>query len=118
MHFQTWQDKAGNTVPLTDVDPVTGASVTFPDLDGRYSAAGVVAVKPDHAGTDRFLSHKLPPCSVIRPIKTNGVAMGAAKGLTASGLFTGQSPDFFRPFTSSRQEADAAQRGIYNRIRA
>src|SRR3984885_15376645 len=26
MHFQTWQDKAGNATPLTDVDPVTGAS--------------------------------------------------------------------------------------------
>src|SRR5467141_1729402 len=32
MHFQTWQDKAGNATPLTDVDPVTGSSVTFLDL--------------------------------------------------------------------------------------
>ena len=24
MHFQTWQDKAGNAPPLTAVDPVTG----------------------------------------------------------------------------------------------
>src|ERR1700676_3772351 len=32
MHFQTWQDKAGNATPLTDVDPVTGAKVTFKDL--------------------------------------------------------------------------------------
>ena len=32
MHFQTWQDKAGNATPLTDVDPVTGATVTFTDL--------------------------------------------------------------------------------------
>ena len=32
MHFQTWQDKAGNATPLTDVDPITGAKVTFKDL--------------------------------------------------------------------------------------
>ncbi len=25
MHFQTWQDKAGNATPLTDIDPVTGS---------------------------------------------------------------------------------------------
>ena len=30
-HFQTWQDKAGNATPLTDIDPVTGSSVTFLD---------------------------------------------------------------------------------------
>src|SRR5437870_8926860 len=33
MHFQTWSDKAGNAPPLTAVDPVTGVSVTFPDLN-------------------------------------------------------------------------------------
>ena len=33
MHFQTWSDKAGNAPALTAVDPVTGVSVTFPDLD-------------------------------------------------------------------------------------
>src|SRR5260370_21240299 len=35
MHFQTWQDKAGNALPLTDVDNGpggTGASVTFTTL--------------------------------------------------------------------------------------
>src|SRR5205807_4985727 len=35
MHFQTWQDKAGNALPLTDVDngPAgTGATATFTDL--------------------------------------------------------------------------------------
>ena len=33
MHFQTWSDVAGNAPPLTAVDPVTGCSVTFPDLE-------------------------------------------------------------------------------------
>src|SRR5216117_4359599 len=32
-HFKTWSDKAGNAPALTAVDPVTGVSVTFPDLD-------------------------------------------------------------------------------------
>src|SRR5229473_6637390 len=33
MHFQTWSDKAGNAPPKTAVDPVTGVSTTFPDLN-------------------------------------------------------------------------------------
>src|SRR4029077_8131842 len=33
MHFQTWQDKAGNAPPLTAVGPVTGVSVKFPNLN-------------------------------------------------------------------------------------
>jgi len=111
-HFQTWQDKAGNTVPLTDVDPITGASVTFPDLTADIPQpeslqSNLIMPEP----TD-FISHNLPPCSVIRPIKTTGAAMGAAKGLTASGLFTGQSPDFFRALHKLAAEADAAQRGV------
>jgi hypothetical protein len=28
-HFQTWQDKASNALALTDVDPMTGSTVTF-----------------------------------------------------------------------------------------
>src|ERR1700739_824365 len=32
MHFQTWQDKAGNALPLTVVDPKTNVPVTFTDL--------------------------------------------------------------------------------------
>ena len=38
MHFQIWSDKASNAPPLTAFDPVTGLSVTFPDLsDGGNS---------------------------------------------------------------------------------
>jgi hypothetical protein len=111
-HFQTWQDKAGNTVPLTDVDPITGASVTFPDLTNDIPQpeslqSNLIMPEP----TD-FISHRLPPCSVIRPIKTNGAAMGAVKGLTADGLFIGQSPQFFATLRKLAQEADAAERGV------
>ena len=64
-HFQTWQDKAGNTVPLTDVDPITGASVTFPDLTADIPQpeslqSNLIMPEP----TD-FISHNLPPCSVM-----------------------------------------------------
>src|SRR5258705_5859231 len=32
MHFQTWQDKAGNATPLTVFDPINNSTVTFVDL--------------------------------------------------------------------------------------
>jgi hypothetical protein len=31
-HFQSWQDQAGNALALTDVNPMTGSTVTFNDL--------------------------------------------------------------------------------------
>ncbi|PYJ37228.1 MAG: hypothetical protein DME81_08470, partial [Verrucomicrobia bacterium] len=57
-----------------------------------------------------FLSRNLPPCSIIRPTKTKGVAMGALKFLTDMGLFIGQSPAFFALMKRLAQAADAAQR--------
>src|SRR5438132_3709475 len=36
-HFQTWMDKAGNVLTLTDVDPVTGSKVHFRELAGNSS---------------------------------------------------------------------------------
>jgi len=33
MHFQTWQDKAGNAPQVTAFDPVNNNTVTFPDLN-------------------------------------------------------------------------------------
>jgi hypothetical protein len=57
-----------------------------------------------------FLNHNLPACSIIRPTNTFGAAMGAVKGLTADGLFIGQSPDFFEFLTELATMADAAQR--------
>src|SRR5207237_591517 len=75
MHFQTWSDKAGNAPPLTAVDPVTGVSVTFPDLNsppfgGEEFQTNLIMPEPCP-----FLSRKLPPCSVIRPTATRGIAM-------------------------------------------
>jgi hypothetical protein len=108
-HFQTWQDKAGNAPPLTDpVDP----SLTFPDLNsppfgGEEFQTNLIMPEPCP-----FLSRKFPVCSVIRPTKTRGAAMGALKALTADGLFIGQSPQFFELMQDLAADADAARRGF------
>jgi hypothetical protein len=108
MHFQTWSDKAGNAPPLTAVDPVTGVSVTFPDLEVDNQLLNKSLIMPEPCP---FLSRNLPPCSIIRPTKTQGAAMGALKFLTNMGLFIGQTPAFFSYMTRLAQEADAARRG-------
>ncbi len=109
MHFQTWSDLAGDAVPLTAVDPVTGVSVTFPDLNsspfgGEDFETSLIMPEPCP-----FLSRKLPPCSVIRPTETKGVAKGALKFLTDMGLFIGQSPAFFALMQNLAEDADAAR---------
>jgi hypothetical protein len=103
MHFQTWQDKAGNAPPLTD--PVTG--LTFPDLnsDGELTQTNLIMPEPTI-----FLDRKFPICSIIRPTETQGAAMGAVKALTDDGLFIGQSAAFFTLMTNLAQAADAAHR--------
>src|SRR3989475_2007912 len=108
MHFQTWSDKAGNAPPLTAVDPVTGVSVTFPDLEDVAEDLQKSLIMPEPCP---FLSRKLPPCSVIRPTETKGVAMGALKFLTDMGLFIGQSPAFFAFMQELAEDADEARRG-------
>jgi hypothetical protein len=107
MHFQTWSDKAGNAPPLTAVDPVTGVSVTFPDLEDVGEDLQKSLIMPEPCP---FLSRKLPPCSIIRPTETKGAAMGALKFLTDMGLFIGQSPQFFELMRDLAEDADAARR--------
>lgn len=110
MHFQTWSDKAGNAPQLTAVDPVTGVSVTFPDLNsppfgGETYQTNLIMPEPCP-----FLSRKLPPCSIIRPTETKGIAMGVVNFLTAMGLFIGQSPAFFELLKDLAKDADSARR--------
>jgi hypothetical protein len=109
MHFQTWSDVAGNAPPLTAVDPVTGVSVRFPDLEVENELLDKALIMPEPCP---FLSRSLPIVSIIRPTKTEGAAMGALQFLTAMGLFVGQSPGFFAYMTELAQQADAAQRGV------
>ena len=111
-HFQTWQDKAGNAPPLTDVDPVTGVKVVFPDLNsaplgGEDFQTNLIMPEPTI-----FLRRNLPVCSIIRPTETKGAAMGAVKFLAASGLFIGQSRTFFEVLTDLAEDADEARRGF------
>jgi hypothetical protein len=124
MHFQTWQDKAGNALPLTDVDNGsggTGASVTFTDLhaakgetnpeslNGDTLQANLIMPEPTH-----FLSKKFPPVAIIRPTssKLNG-ARAALQGFIDDGLFIGQqNPDFLRTMSRLAEEADEARRSF------
>ena len=109
MHFQTWADKAGNAPPLTNViDPVTGVSVTFPDLDVSDPLLKKNLIMPEPCP---FLDRSLPIVSIIRPTKTEGAAMGALTFLTNMGLFIGQSSAFFAYLTELAQAADHAHHG-------
>src|SRR5215469_16553745 len=111
MHFQTWQDKAGNAPPLTNVvDPFTGVKVTFPNLNappfgGEDFQTNLIMPEPTF-----FVQKSFGPVSIIRPTHTKGAAMGALKALTADGLFIGQSNAFFQYMTTLAAEADAAVR--------
>jgi hypothetical protein len=106
-HFQTWQDKAGNAPPLTD--PTNG--LVFPNLNappfgGEDFQTNLIMPEPCP-----FLSRKFPVCSIIRPTNTEGAAMGAARALTADGLFIGQSEDFFEALRELAEDADEARPG-------
>ena len=111
MHFQTWQDKAGNAPPLTD--PTNG--LVFPDLNSppfgtEDFQANLIMPEPCP-----FISRKLPVCSVIRPTETRGAAKGVVNFLTAMGLFLGQSPAFFELLGELAEAADQARRSRIDR---
>jgi len=112
MHFQTWQDKAGNANagnpnPLTVFDPINGSTVTFVDLTAstdEHLQANLIMPEPCP-----FLSQSLPICSIVRPTATQGAAMAAVKTLTANGLFIGQTQEFFQLLQDLASDADAAK---------
>jgi len=109
MHFQTWQDKAGNAPALTDPkDP----SLVFPNLNappfgGEDFQTNLIMPEPTV-----FLSRQFPACSIVRPTGTKGAAMGALKFLTAMGLFLGQSKEFFAFMIDLAEDADEARRDV------
>ena len=111
-HFQTWHDKAGNAPAMPAViDPVTGVSVTFPDLNsapfgGENFQTNLIMPEPTF-----FLSRQLPPVSIIRPTETTGAAVATLQAFIKDGLFIGQSKEFFDYLQGLAQDADAAQRG-------
>jgi hypothetical protein len=122
MHFQTWQDKAGNAPMLTDGD------LSFPDLNagldpntGAGSVDGVPAadlfqtnlIMPEPTF---FLNSRFGPVSIIRPTNPKGVAMGAVQSLVDDGLFldpaTGQNTGIVAFLVHLAEEADEARRGF------
>ena len=103
MHFQTWQDKAGNARPLTD--PTNG--LVFPDLNSNpATTTSLVMPRPC-----KFISADLPLCSVIRP--TSSALAGATATVqffSETGLFEGQSDAFLHTISSLAAAADRAAR--------
>jgi len=125
MHFQTWQDKAGNALPLTDVDKGpggTGATVTFTNLanaqgetnpeslNGNTLQANLIMPEPTHFLTNN--NRKFPPVAIIRPTSTgNSGAMASFNAFVADGLFIGQkNQNFFTVMRGLAQQADEARR--------
>ena len=111
MHFQTWQDKAGNATPLTFTDPVNKSTVTFEDLTTNQPEdlqANLIMPEPCD-----FLDKGLEPVAIIRPTSDKlGGAIAAAKSFLDDGLFIGQSQAFINKFFELAAEADAARRGF------
>jgi hypothetical protein len=120
MHFQTWQDKAGNANNITFTDPVNGFTVTFPNLNDPNASTeeadelqtNLIMPEPTF-----FLDKRFGRCSIIRPTETNGAAMGALQGLIDDGLFightskSGKSDGFIELLRDLAEDADEAQRG-------
>jgi hypothetical protein len=123
-HFQTWQDKAGNAIQLTDTDTgfpgSTGATVTFPDLNGFTDPkvadefqTNLIMPEPTF-----FLNKKFGPVSIIRPTETKGAAMAALQSFVDGGLFightsrTGKSDGFVELLRKLAEDADDARREV------
>jgi len=123
-HFQTWHDKAGNAIHLTDTDTgfpgSTGATVTFPDLNSFTDPkmadefqTNLIMPEPTF-----FLNKKFGPVSIIRPTETENAAIAALKSLMDDGLFightskSGKSDGFVELLTKLAEEADEARREV------
>ena len=127
MHFQTWQDKAGNAnqgnPPLTVTDPVNNSTVTFRDLhiaqgesqnetdnEGRVLQANLIMPEPTH-----FLDKNLAPVAIIRPTSTlNGGAVASVQAFADDGLFldpaTGKNTGIVAFLMRLAEAADDARR--------
>ncbi|HEX8837154.1 MAG TPA: hypothetical protein VF748_09480 [Candidatus Acidoferrum sp.] len=70
MHFQTWQDKAGNALPITDTDigfpGSTGATVSFADLTQAQGET-----KPESLQGDTLRANLImpEPCHFLDPAR-------------------------------------------------
>jgi len=116
-HFQTWHDKAGNAVHLTD------GNLTFPVLDGSSDPNNVLTgdaaanafqanlIMPEPT---LFLNEKLGPVSILRPTSTaQGGAVASVVSFAEDGLFldpTGHNTGIVDRLMRLAEEADNARR--------
>ena len=118
MHFQTWQDKAGNAPHITDGD------LSFPILDGSKDPK-TGATGPDVADSFQsnlimpeptvFLNEHLGPVSIIRPTSTQqGGAVASVVSFADDGLFlnpvTNKNTGIVDVLMRLAEEADASRR--------
>jgi len=110
-HFLEWVDFSGNGVqapvaPFTD--SISG--LTFPNFFkplNRLIQPSLIFPVPCE------FRPNLPNVSIIRPLTDKFAgAVAAVAGLTASGLFIGQSQQFFNTLQALAEAADAAQRSV------
>ena len=120
MHFQTWQDKAGNATNITD------GNLTFPNLN--------IGVDPNNGSTGTsvadefqtnlimpeptvFLNPKLGPVAIIRPTSTEqGGAVASVVSFADDGLFldpaTNKNTGIVDELMRLAEAADEAQRTL------
>ena len=122
MHFQTWQDKAGNATPLTDFDKINNSSVTFTDLTKAQDETSTESLNGDTLKSNlimpepcHFLDQKFGPVAIIRPTSIkNGGAVAAVVGFAQDGLFldpaTGKNTGLVQRLMQLAEEADEARR--------
>lgn len=104
-HFAIWDDLAGN-VPAVHVP-----GLTFPDIGTVFEGDELRQKDLIMPEPCEFIDPSLPPCSVIRPTSLElAGAQAAVTALTSSGLFIGQSQDFFDALSGLATAADAAVR--------
>jgi hypothetical protein len=124
MHFQTWQDKAGNATPLTVFDNQNNSTVTFTtlsaaqgetdpeSLNGDTLEANLIMPEPCH-----FLDKKFGPVAIVRPTSTrlNG-AQAAVAAFVQDGLFldpkTKKNTGIVQTLLQLAEEADDARRRL------
>jgi len=129
MHFQTWQDKAGNALPITDTDVgfpgSTGSSVTFSTLSAAQGETNPESLKGDTLQSNlimpeptHFLRPSFPPVAIVRPTSTrNAGAVAAVQSFVDDGLFightvNGKSDGFVELLFRLAVRADEARRGL------
>lgn len=109
-HFLEWVDFAGNGVQAP-VAPFTDhkTGLRFPNFFSPLNPL----IQPSLIFPVPFeFRPNLPRVAMIRPVTDSvGGAQAAVAGLTASGLFIGQSQQFFNTLQAMAVAADAAQRG-------